>query len=338
MFLIWLQFFIGAFIIVVSGARLCFYADIISEKLRLSKVLIGIILLGIVTSLPELATSLASSIKLDSVDLALGNVLGSNNFNLLIIVILDFLYKTGSITSRTDSSRFHIVSAIWSLALLIIVILSIIINSQFKIFSIGNIGLGSILIALIYIIAIKLISQSKTEESNLGTASENSEISTPRKVTLSRAGLCFLIASIFVVASGMWLASIGDQIAQMTGWGQTFVGSIFLAMATSFPELVVSIAALRLGSIDMSFGNIFGSNMINLFIIPINDIVYRKGAILSFGSTNHILTIALAIFLTFIVIIGLTKKKKNTFLHLGWDTRIMLVSYILGTYILFRLR
>ena len=338
MVIIWLQFFISAAIIIVAGVMLCIYADTISERTKLSKVWIGIILLGIVTSLPELVTSLSSVVKLAAYDLALGNIFGSVNFNLLIIVILDFLYKKASITSKADSNRSHIFSAGCSLILIIIAIVGIIINGRINILNIGNIGIDSILIALVYIVAIRLISRLKTQEVHSQMPSQNSESGIHKKTTLARSCLGFLIASIFVVASGMWLANIGREIACLTGWGQTFVGSIFLAMVTSFPELVVSISALKLGSIDMAFGNIFGSNMINLFIIPIIDIVYRKGAILAFVSQTHIITAMLAVFLTCIVMRGLLRQKKRTFFNLGWDTMIMLVIYLLGNYMLFRAR
>jgi len=335
--IIWLQFFTSAFIIVVAGARLCFYADIISERLHLSKIWIGLILLGIVTSLPELVTSLAASLSLDAVDLALGDLIGSNNFNLLIIVILDFLYRSGSITNKTGSSRSHIFSASWSLVLVLIVISSIIINSQFRVFDIGNVGIGSLLIAVVYIVAIRLISRLNIQESPSQTASQDSELSVHKKTTLAKSYLGFLVASAVVVTSGIWLANIGGEIAQLTGWGQSFIGSIFLAAVTSFPELVVSISALRLGSVDMAFGNIFGSNMINLFIISIVDIAYRKGAILSLVSQSQIITAILMITLTSIVIIGLRNKKKVIFINLAWDTVLMLAIYLLGNYMLFKL-
>ena len=338
MLLIWLQFSISALIIIVSGARLCRYANIISEKVNLSKIWIGLILLGIVTSLPELVTSLALSINLGAFDLALGDLLGSNNFNLLIIVVLDFLYKTGSITNQAGLNRSHIFSASWLLVLSAIVLLSIIANSQIKIFTVSNIGIGSILIAVVYIIAIRLISGLKKEKPYLEVASHKAESSTYKEATLAKACLGFFIASIFVVTSGIWLANIGVGIVQLTGWKETFVGAIFLAMVTSFPELVVSISAFRLGSIDMAFGNIFGSNMINLFVIPIIDIIYRKGAILSLLSQSQIITATLMVFVTCVIIIGFLRRRKKTFFNLGWDTSIVLAAYFFGNYMLFRLK
>jgi cation:H+ antiporter len=335
MFIVWLQFTIGALIIIAAGARLCFYGDIIGDKTRLSKVFIGVIFLGIVTSLPELVTSLTAGVKLDAIDLALGNVLGSNNFNLLIIVILDLLYRKGSITSRANLDRTHVVSAGWSLLLILVVILSIAINKHITVFNIANVGIDSMLIALVYIVAIKSMPKEQSGELFYPLDRQRDR---KADISLTKACLGFVIAAIFVVLSGMWLANIGDKIAELTGWGETFVGSIFLAMATSFPELVVSVSALKLGSVDMAFGNIFGSNMINIFIIFIIDIFYNKATVFSAVSLNHILTASLTIFLTCIVMLGLIRKKRKIFLNLGWDTLLMLIGYLIGNYILFRLR
>lgn len=338
MFLIWLQFFISAVIIIIAGTKLSLYADVISERTGLSKAWIGMILLGVVTSLPELATSLASAVKINAPDLSLGTVLGSNIFNLMIIVLLDFIYRPGSITSKANSNHSHILSAVLTLMLSVIVITSIFINSRVTVWSIGNVGIDSIAIALIYIVGMRLIFKSEAKEMPAQLADKELALFRHKGLTLSRAYLGFIIAAALVVSSGIWLAGIGEAIAKTTGWGRTFVGSIFLAIVTSFPEVVVSVAALRLGSIDLAFGNIFGSNMINLFIIPITDIAYRKGALLGFVSQAHILTACLGIFLTCVAIIGLTRRVKKTFLHLSWDTIIMVLSYLLGTYMLFRLR
>ncbi len=153
---------------------------------------------------------------------------------------------------------------------------------------------------------------------------------------LSRAYMGVIIAAVLVVVSGICLAGTGEEIAKATGWGRTFVGSVFLAIVTSFPEVVVSVAALRLGSIDLAFGNIFGSNMINLFLISLTDVAYRGGAILACVSKVHVLTASLGVFLTGVAIVGLSRRRKNTLFHLGWDTIIMLLGCLLGIYALFK--
>lgn len=120
-----------------------------------------------------------------------------------------------------------------------------------------------------------------------------------------------------------------DVISVRTGLSKVWIGMILLGAVTSLPEAVTSVASVvKINAPDLSLGNILGSNMINLFIIPIADIAYRKGAILAFVSQAHILTACLGIFLTCIVIVGLMKHVKKTFLNLSWDTTVMALSYL----------
>ena len=251
---------------------------------------------------------------------------------------MDFLHKPGSITTRANSNYSHIISAVLTVILSTVVITSIFTNTKIDILSVSNIGMGSVAIALIYLIGMRLIFKTESKEIPAQLMDKELTLFRHKGVTLSKAYIGFLIAATLVVISGIWLAGIGEEIAKTTGLGRTFVGSIFLAIVTSFPEVVVSVAALKLGSIDLAFGNIFGSNMINFFIIPITDIAYRKGALLDFISQTHILTASLGIFLTCIAIIGLTRCRKKAFLRLGWDTIAMVLVYLGGTYMLFKLR
>jgi len=289
--------------------------------------------------LPEVATNLASVVQINAPDLALGNVLGSNNFNLMIIVLLDFLYKGGSVIKKAGLKSSHILSAGFTIVLSALVAGGIFISSRADIWSIGNVGVDSIAVGLIYIIGMRLIFNTEVKQGSADSIEKKITLIHSKKPTLSSACLGFVIAASLVVAGAVWLANTGDKIAELTGLGRTFVGSIFLALVTSFPELVVSVTAFKLGSIELAFGNIFGSNMINLFIIPLTDIAYRKAVISASVSQTHILTAFLGIFLTCFVVIGLScGVNKKVFLNLSRETIAMALSYVLGTYLLFRLK
>jgi len=136
----------------------------------------------------------------------------------------------------------------------------------------------------------------------------------------------------------MWLAKSADAIAQQTGLGGTFFGSIFLAFVTSLPELVVSLSALRLGSLDLAIGNIFGSNMTNMFILFFCSLFHRGGPILGAVSKVHVITAALSILLTYVAVKGIFDRNKKTVFGLGWDSLIMIFFFVAGTGILYTLR
>ena len=121
--------------------------------------------------------------------------------------------------------------------------------------------------------------------------------------------------------------------------GRSFIGTVFIAMTTSLPELVVSISALRIGATDMAIGNLFGSNLFDIVILAIDDIFYFKGPILADVSMNHAVTGFMAVVMTGVTIVSLTYRlEKKAFLRLGWDAVAILLAFFVNIYLLYSLR
>ena len=331
----WLEFFISAGIIVFAGIRLTVYADKLSDKLQLGKVWIGIVLLGLVTSLPEAITSLVSIVSLGADNLAIGNLLGSNNFNPMLIVVMDALYRRGSLASSIQPNSLHKVSARFAILLSGIVIVDIIFNVPVVNFYNTSLSAGSLMIAVCYFVGMRQLAILGTGKTVI---TSNSERSSQQSAKMPRIWIELLISAALVIVGAIWLARSADIIAQQTGLGGTFFGSIFLAFVTSLPELVVSLSALRLGSLDLAIGNIFGSNMTNVFIVFICSLFHRGAPILSAVSKVHVITAALSILLTYIAVKGISIKNKKTVFGLSWSSVIMIFFFLVGTGILYTLR
>jgi len=146
-----------------------------------------------------------------------------------------------------------------------------------------------------------------------------------------------LLCAVLVILGAIWLANSADTIAEKTGLGRTFVGSVFLAFATSLPELVVTYSALKLNQLDLAIGNVFGSNMTNIFILFLCDVFHKGATIISTVSATHLLTIILSIILTYIAITGIRTKKKVV-LGLGIDSLLMILFFFAGNMLLYSLR
>jgi cation:H+ antiporter len=154
--------------------------------------------------------------------------------------------------------------------------------------------------------------------------------------SLRAAWIKFTLAAAAVIGAGIWLAFIGEDIVGATGWGASFVGSLLLAISTSLPEMVIGIAALRLGAIDMAVANVLGANMINVAKIFIIDIFYTEGAVLSSVSQAHVTTAAVAVAMTLVVLIGLRfRPRRKTFGFVSWYSVVLVGLYIYGAYALF---
>lgn len=331
----WFEFFISAVIIIFAGIRLTVYADKLSDELKFGKIWVGIVLLGFVTSLPEAVTSLVSIISLGANDLAVGNLLGSNNINPMLIVVMDIMYRQGSLTNDIRPNPLYKLSARFSALLALIVIADIVLIAAFPSFHVGPVSVGGILIAFFYFIGMRNIARLSKAQSVISPSKDRTA---RQNMSVTRIWIELSVNAILVIVGAIWLAKSADVIAVQTGLGRTFVGSIFLALITSLPELVVSLSALKLGSLDLAIGNIFGSNMTNMFIMFFCGLFQRGGHLLEAVSKTHIVTAVLSILLTYVAVKGIYVKNKKTVLGVGWDSLIMIVLFMVGTGILYRLR
>jgi cation:H+ antiporter len=130
---------------------------------------------------------------------------------------------------------------------------------------------------------------------------------------------------------------VGEDIAALEGWNTSFVGTLFIAAATSLPELVVTLSALRLGALDMAIANLLGSNLFNLLILAVDDVFYLKGPLLAHVSVAHAVSVMSAVTMTGAVIVGLLYRPLGRlFRTVGWVSVMLLFIYLLNAYVLFR--
>ncbi len=328
MLLLWAQFFICALLILFFGAKLARYGDIIAEKTGLSGLWIGLLLLAAVTSLPEIITGISAVAVVGVPDLAMGTIFGSNALNLFIIALLDIIYRSGPLLGVV--SRGHILSAWVGLVLIAFAGGSILLGTKVWDGAIGWIGIYSLVLILLYLWGSRAIFRSEREQV-VETGSLRYEKVSPRR---SYSG--FAIAALAIIGAGMWLAFIGDEIVAATGWDTTFVGSLFLAVITSLPELVVCIAALRIGATDMAIADVLGSNMFNMGIGIFCYDIFSRGSIFSAVSSGHVFTAGIVILMTLIVIAGLIfRTRRKTPLRMSWYSVVLIVIYLGGAYALF---
>lgn len=320
--MLWIEFIAACVIIVIAGRKLVFHANKFAKQKGWGDVWAGFILLAIATSLPELFTCTWSVVSLKLPDLALGNILGSIAFNLFIIAILDVVRGKGSILRDTDTGLILCGGISIILSSLTIAGMSSGVSS-----TIAGIGPFSIIIALIYLLGARLIFCSQ-KKAVLNT-----------RASSSRASLLkYLLCALFIFGASIWLVRTAEGIAIQTGWGKTFVGALFLGIATSLPEATTSIYAVRQRSFGMAIGNILGSNMLNVLIVPICDIFMPGINFLSAVSMNNILPATVGILMTAIVIVGIIYRSKKSFLRLGLDSIAIVIVYTVGTYLLFCMR
>jgi len=329
--LVWLKFAASLIIILFAGTRLARYGDAISEKTGIGRIWIGLLLLAAITSMPELVTGISSVALVGLPDLALGNILGSCLFNLLILAVLDIFYRRAPILD--DASWSHMISAGMGIALVAVVAGVMFGGARFSGLGVGWVGASSIIIVALYILGVWWVFRRER-----GSHPQDEESVPSRYDGLSKKTVYirFGLAAAAVIGAGIWLSLIGEELAVTYNWHASFVGSLFLAISTSVPELVVSIAALRMGAIDMAVADILGSNMLNIAIIGPIDLAYRRGPILTDVSGVNLATAWVAIAMSVLVILGLRFQQKGRAAFIGWYTPLLFGLYIFGIAALFR--
>lgn len=328
--MVWLKFTLCLVIILFAGTRLARYGDAIAEKTGLGRIWIGLLLLAAITSMPELVTGVSAVALVKLPDLALGNLLGSCLFNLAILALLDIIYRPAPILSQASSR--HMMSASIGILLIAIAAGGILAGGRFPGLTMGWVSVPGIMVLVLYIAGVWWIFRSERgyQPQPVPVVSPQYE-GLPAKTVYLR----FALAAVAIIGAGIWLSFIGAEIAGTYGWHASFVGSLFLAVTTSMPELVVTIAALRLGAIDLAVADILGSNMFNIAIITPVDLVYTPGSLLSSVSRAHLITAVVAIVMTLLVIVGLRFRQKRKTFFISWYTPVLIGLYIFGAYRLF---
>lgn len=311
-------------VIIYSGTKLSFYGDKIADLTGMGKAWVGLILMASVTSLPELITGISSVAIVKAPDLAAGDIFGSCVFNLLILSVLDARIKQ-PLFSMVKSS--HIVAAIFGIILLTVAGMAIFLSHEIP--NVFWISSFTFVLFGIYLLAVWGI--FKYEHAALTESPTEKAISQSptRSADLKKAIGGYSLHAFIVIGAAVFLPYFGEHIASHTGLGNSFFGTLFIAAATSLPELVVSLAALRMGSVDMAVGNLLGSNVFNMFILGIDDVFYREGSLFKAISPSHLLSVFITIIMTTVVVLGLLfKPKKKQVWHFSIDTFIIILLYL----------
>jgi cation:H+ antiporter len=330
--MIWIQFLAAASVIVLAGVRLARYGDVLGKKTGVGRSWIGVVLLAATTSLPELFTGFGSTALAALPDIAVGDVLGSCMFNLLILSFMDAI-QPEPLSTRAHQS--HALSIGFGLVLLGIVGLGLLAGNQLP--TLGWVGLYSPALIALYFVSMRLIfaHERKRRAREVREVAEELQYGA---IDPRTAAVHYAVAAAVVVGAALWLPRLGAELARQTGLGEAFVGSLFIAITTSLPEIVVSLAAVRIGAIDLGIANVLGSNLFNLLILGLDDVFYRQGPLLADVDATHALSILAVVTMNALFLVGLTYRVMTKRFAIAWDTGAMAAVYITGIVLAYLVR
>lgn len=296
-----IQFVVTAAVIIVAGTALTRFADAIADRTGMGRLLVGSILLAGATSLPELAVDI-NAVRLGMADLAVGDLAGSCLFNLLILAVIDLSHQSrGQMLSRTAAA--HALSGTASIALATAAAIFIPVSHHWPELAIGRVGAGCVFILITYAFAVRLVFYDQRLSAKRAEKEDQEVLMPAGSLSLPKAVTGFVGAAAAIVVTGPFMAEAAGTLADLTGLGDTFVGSTLVALCTSLPELVSTITAVRMGAFDLAVGNIYGSNAFNIVMLLPLDLAC-SGSLLATVSLTHAVAFTCSVLITSVTVMG----------------------------------
>lgn len=315
-------FAVAAIVIMLAGTQLTKAGDAIAEKAGLSRLVVGMLLIALATSLPEVVTDISAVLR-DSPDLAVGDLFGSSMANMAILAGVD-LAARHRVWSGVEVGHARVASIAISLTGL--AVLGILTPRGP---TVGWVGLDTIAIAVAYVAAVAWMRRSPTGRfGRTEVLPQPTGWSRARGSELRPAIVRFATAAAVILVAAPALVHAASGVADATGLGETFVGSTLLGISTSAPEIVASFAAVRIGAHDLAVGNLFGSNAFNMVVLLIADIAYTDGPLLHSVAAGQAVAGVGAILLMSLALAAIVHGTETRVARLEPDAVLLLVAYV----------
>lgn len=292
-----LEFLASAAIIIASGIGMARTADALSRVTGMGHFLAGALLVAIATSLPDLLFGI-NAVRNGWVDLAVGDLLGAALMNMLVLAGLDMLQPSrGRMLSRAAAA--HAISGTMAMSLLAIVGIAVFIPDRLNA-TVGGVGVGLWFVVGAYFLGLRLVF---FDQQFAAKGAGTKEKAAPARADLLKPVIGYLISAALIFIAAPILARSADRLAELTGLGNTFFGTVFLPLSTTLPELVAGLTAVRMRAFALVVGNAFGSIAFNLFLLAPIDLAY-DGSLMAVAAQAHVVTCFAAILVIAITVMG----------------------------------
>lgn len=299
--------------IILAARRVCYYADYLATINNISKGIIGLLLLATITSLPELFTSLTAILTIEEgPELMAGNIFGSNCFNLIVLITAFLFY---GIIPHIKSRR-HLLNGLLILTFTVIIFIT---SLYYPFMRIGVLDLSMWLIILLFIVFL------------LGEKYQGKRKQPPLEESkykrISGFKVKFIFTVLILVILSYFLTQVVDILSLRFKLGHSFGGYLFLALTTSLPEIATTFSSLKY-DINLTLGNILGSNIFNPLIIAILHISLPQRNLLDQFSLSNYFAMFLSLLLLILILVYLYSPKKET-VKSAFFWRVYIVTAIL---------
>ena len=320
-------FAVSAAAVWFGGSRLVHLVDALTRKTSLGQAFSGMLLLGGVTSLPEMAAVGTSAVS-GNASLAVNNLIGTASINLLLLALADAVYGRKALTA-TAARPTTLMQGTLSMLLSTAVALLATIGDV----AIFGVGAGAAALAVAAVAALWLCSHFEKRHvwEVVGERGGDEGGGGPKDDRpLGRIVLLIALAGLLILVAGLVLSVSAERIAERSGVSSGMVGFVLVGAATSLPEVSSVVTAVRLRRYQLAIGDIFGTNLFNILLLVFADALYRKGPVLAEAGRFETVGAMLTVFMTGIFIVGLLERQDRTILRMGYDSVAALVAFALG--------
>ncbi len=314
--MVWLEFAFASVLVIVFGYLLSDRAEKLAEARNLGKGLVGFILLGFSTSVPELISTLSATTTLDNPLLGAGNIIGSNNANLFIL--FSSLVLAENLRRKNDLADEESLVSVSFCFIITILFAAAVLYSGFPLLF-GRPVYCYLLLILFFLSIFEL------HKASTACLEEKEKENLPSGFY---AGLALLL--LVLMGSSYYLSIVVDKISRVTQFGASASGALFLAWSTSLPELAVTVSSVIMGSSEMGIGNILGSNIFNMFVLAISELVSKSTASVFNDDGSLIIYSLMQLVMLSLLLLALSQRKMLKIWKFSFIPLFSIVFYIAG--------
>jgi cation:H+ antiporter len=322
----WLRFGLSAVAVVAGGILAAVCGDVIAVRTGLGRFLFGTVLLAAGTSLPELISAF-TSVSLGLPNLAAGNLLGSSLVDIFFLGVLDLFTRRTRLLHQVAIT--HSLTA--SLGALMVAAVGFFILVPLG-WQVGPLDLEGLALVALFVGGLRVIQL----RARIGAYERRVEAEATPRLSLWVAILGFAGAAALLLLATPVLVGSANAIAIETGLGAGFIGVTLLALTTNIPDLVSSIAAVRIDAYDLAVGNLFGTTVFDMFVMGLVSLAF-PGSLFSVISPGFVAVGLLLLMLTNVALFGTLANLEWHLLRIDWDAALIILIYLGGNYLLYRL-
>ena len=327
-----ITFLVAAVVVLFLGIRLSKIADEIADRTGLGEAMVGAVLLGATTSLPGVTASITAGWD-GHPNLALSNAYGGIMAQTAFLVVADLFYRKANL-EHAAASIANLQYGALLMALLSITMVSIAVPNL----AIGWVHVGTPVMFGLYLFGLKLTREAKTTPMwRPRITRETREDEPDERSSKSNLQLWgeFALEAAVMIAAGWFLTRASESLAAGTGVDEAIIGAFLLAVVTSLPELVTSVAAVRQGALTLAVGGILGGNAFDTLFAACADIAYTEGPIFGAARQDEQILITISLLMTAVLIMGLLHREKHGIANIGFESVIVLFLYAAGVVMIF---